>query len=153
MTRRVSVGDSDPATEHRPWHVYLPVKVHFFYSSCMRTVRLKTSEYALIGSHYDWLGADLFPARRGHTKRRMKNLWHPGYGRMRTTLRLPPSHHALQRFNETTVDDSWSAALIQSLAQRSLRADMYYFSLCEMGDVCPQARRRELLYMLAFSSL
>ena len=120
MTRRVSVGDSDPATEHRPWHVYLPVKVHFFYSSCMRTVRLKTSEYALIGSHYDWLGADLFPARRGHTKRRMKNLWHPGYGRMRTTLRLPPSHHALQRFNETTVDDSWSAALIQSLAQRTI---------------------------------
>ena len=88
------------------------------YSSCMRTVRLKTCEctvnwgewegvgvsisYAqfLIGSHYNWLGADLSRASRGHTKPRLKNLYHPGYGRMRTTLRFPPSHHAQQRFND-----------------------------------------------------
>ena len=31
----------------------------------------------LIGSPYDWLGADLSPASRGCTKPRMKNLWHP----------------------------------------------------------------------------
>ena len=88
-------------------------------SLCMRTVRLKRSEctvnwgewaggwgvsisYAqfLIGSHYNWLGADLPPASRGCTKPRMENLWHAWYGRMRTTLRFPPCHHAQQKLNE-----------------------------------------------------
>lgn len=91
------------------------------YSSCMRTVRLKTFEctvnwgewaggggYPYLTRNFSsvcitidcWLSADLSPASRGHTKPRMKNLWHPGYGRMRTTLRFPLSHHAQQRFND-----------------------------------------------------
>ena len=65
-----------------------------------RSTRSISYAQFLIGSHYNWLGADLSLASRGCTKPRVKNLWRPWYERMRTTLRFPPSHHAQQRFNE-----------------------------------------------------
>lgn len=97
------------------------------YSLCMRTVRLKTSECTV--NWGEWAGGGGIHILRAISHRFAVQL---------TRRRLVPRQ---------------SAALIQSSAQGSLRAKMYYFSLCEIGDVCPQARRRELLYMLAFSLL
>ena len=123
------------------------------YSSCMRTVRLKTFECSVNwgewagGGGYPYLTRNFSSVRItidaaptcpppvvGTLNRAWKNLWHPGYGRMRTTLRFPPSHHAQQSFNERRLRTIHSRLLSFKVRRKvcSLRANIYYFSLLKL---------------------